>query len=94
MKDEIDSLIVNKTWVFKTRRDERGKPIRWKARLVSKSFSQHEGIDYMETFSPVVRNDSIRYLLMLADMICYPPNERSKRIFKWYAEDKGSVISA
>lgn len=57
--------IANK-WVFKTKRNAAGEIIRHKARLVVKGFSQRKGIDYQETFSPVVRYDSIRYLISLA----------------------------
>lgn len=35
----------------------------YKARLVAQVFRQVKGLDYFETFSPVVRYDSIRFLL-------------------------------
>ena len=39
---------------------------RYKVRLVAKGYTQVQGIDYKETFSLVVRYESIRYLLMHA----------------------------
>ena len=53
-------------WVFKLKRDSAGNIVRYKARLVAQGFSQQHGIDYNETFSPVVRHETIRTLLALA----------------------------
>jgi transposase InsO family protein len=52
-------------WVFKTKKDSTGKIERYKVRLVAKGFSQKEGIDYKETFSPVSSKDSFRIVMAL-----------------------------
>lgn len=82
MSSEYDSLIDNKTWtlvklpgdrktvnnkwVFKTKCGQNGEVLRYKARLVAKGCSQLYGIDYEETYAPVVRYTSIRILMAIA----------------------------
>ena len=73
-KAEYDSLIENKTWILVPRpKDRKVVGNRWvydikhdgrrKARLVALGYTQVWGQDYHETFSPVARFESIRYLL-------------------------------
>ncbi|KAG9458112.1 hypothetical protein H6P81_002620 [Aristolochia fimbriata] len=52
-------------WVFKTKRDSSGNIKRYKAHLVAKGFTQREGIDYTDTYSPVSKKDSLRIILAL-----------------------------
>ena len=53
-------------WVFKTKFDVDGSPLKYKERLVAKGYSQVHGIDYNETFAPMEKMDSIRLALSIA----------------------------
>ena len=58
--------ILHYRWVFRIKRDANNQVERYKARLVAKGFTQKEGIDYHETFAPVVKYKSLRIILSLA----------------------------
>jgi len=82
MEEEINSLRSNNTWfltkiakngkildckwVYRLKYKFDRSIERYKARLCAKGYLQREGIDFHETFSPVVRYDSIRTLIALA----------------------------
>jgi hypothetical protein len=56
---------VDCKWVYETKCDSKGNVERLKARLVAKGFTQREGVDYNETFSPVSKKDSFRIVMAL-----------------------------
>ena len=58
--------LVSSKWIFKSKTNPDGSLDRRKARLVARGFSQTRGLDYFETFSPVVRYESVRCVLSLA----------------------------
>lgn len=57
---------VGYKWVFIRKRNEKNEVVRYKARLVAQGFSQKPGIDYTETYSPVMSGITFRYLISLA----------------------------
>ncbi|XP_075086520.1 uncharacterized protein LOC142169185 [Nicotiana tabacum] len=63
MPKHVDATVIGTQWVFRNKLNEEGKVIRNKAKLVAQRYSQQEGVDYDETFTPVDRLESIRILL-------------------------------
>ena len=57
--------LIGCKWIFKTKKDSQGNVERYKAHLVAKGFTQKEGIDYKEIFSPVSSKDSFRIIMAL-----------------------------
>lgn len=82
MKAEIQALEENKIWkivqlppgkspigckwVFKVKYQANGTIERFKARLIAKGYNQHEGVDYQETFSPMVEIVIVRAVISMA----------------------------
>lgn len=58
--------VVGSRWVFKRKPGMGENEDRFKARLVARGFTQRGGVDYEETFSPVVRSESVKAMLAKA----------------------------
>nr|GFB69096.1 retrovirus-related Pol polyprotein from transposon TNT 1-94 [Tanacetum cinerariifolium] len=58
--------IIKTKWIFKNKKYESNLVIQNKARLKAVGYSQQEGIDYDETFTPVARIEAIRLFLAYA----------------------------
>lgn len=83
IKEELNSLLVSNAWtlvskpenkniidckwVFTIKNDENGFPLKYKARLVARGFNQEYLLDYNETFAPVARISSLRFILAFSN---------------------------
>lgn len=64
-----DNNILGCRWVYTIKRDEFGKIVRYKSRLVAQGYKQVKGETYDETYSPVVNFSVIRFFFSL--LVCY-----------------------
>lgn len=83
MAKDFASLITNKTWVlkplpegrkavkckwiFKVKYKPSGEVERFKARLVAKGFSQVAGVDFTDTYAPVIKYDAVRAVFVISN---------------------------
>ena len=58
--------LVGCKWVFKIKLHSDGSIARYKAKLMAKGFHQQAGIDYSETFSPIIKLATVRLVLAIA----------------------------
>lgn len=64
--------VVSGKWIFRHKLHSDGSLARYKARWVVRGCSQQEGIDYGETFSPVIKPGTIRSVLSIATSFSWP----------------------
>lgn len=81
IEDEYASLLKNESWTlthllpgrsaikakwfFKVKPGHKDVPTRYKARLVTKGYTQCHGVDYQDTYDPVVKQNSLRTFLSI-----------------------------
>jgi hypothetical protein len=58
--------VIGTKWVYRNKKDEHGIVVKNKTKLVAKGYSQVEGLDYGETFTPVACLEAIHDLLAYA----------------------------
>ena len=66
-----DWQAIENKWIFKKKMDADGNVTIYKAQLVAKGFRQVQGVDYDETFSPVVMLKSVGIMLAIAAFYDY-----------------------
>ncbi|GKA52164.1 retrovirus-related pol polyprotein from transposon TNT 1-94 [Tanacetum coccineum] len=67
-------MVITLKWIYKVKLDELGGILQNKARLVARGYRQEEGINFEESFAPVVRLEDVRIFLVFAahmNMIVY-----------------------
>ena len=68
----VEQNIIRTKWVYKIKQKADGSIDRYKARLVARGFQQVDGVDFTETFSPVIKPATVRVVLALSMHLDWP----------------------
>jgi hypothetical protein len=69
------SNVLPSIWAFKLKRFPDGSLSKYKSRFCAGGHRQIEGVDFVETFAPVVNWSTVRLLLILSQVLKYPQNK-------------------
>jgi hypothetical protein len=96
--------VLPSTWAFKCKRYPDGLIKKFKARFCARGDRQIEGVDFFETYAPVVQWTTVRLMLILeclldltskqGDVTCALFYMRSYQMMKWYTSlCRGALLS-
>jgi hypothetical protein len=78
-----DKKAIGCKWVYKVKHNVDGFVNKYKARLVAKGYAQTYGIDYEETYSPVVKMTTVSAIIVMATSKGWSLHQMDGLYIKW-----------